>query len=76
MTVLRAIRRGELKSLWDGKTACVDCGKPAIYYDHRDYGEPLDVEPVCASCNSNRGPALYIDYAKQMREAKRNGDKK
>src|SRR3990167_672604 len=58
----RAIKRGELKSLWDGKTPCVDCGKPAICYDHRDYGKPLKVSPVCHRCNILRGPAKYIDY--------------
>jgi len=36
---------------------CWDCGKPADRYDHRDYGKPLDVQPVCLSCNSKRGPA-------------------
>lgn len=37
---------------------CVDCGKPAQCYDHRDYFKPLDVEPVCNNCNKKRGPAL------------------
>ncbi len=34
---------------------CVDCGKPAAHYDHRDYSKPLVIEPVCAKCNVNRG---------------------
>lgn len=34
---------------------CADCGKPATGYDHRDYHKPLDVEPVCTSCNKLRG---------------------
>lgn len=38
--------------------ACVDCGGPAILYDHRDYLKPLEVEPVCDGCNKRRGPAL------------------
>lgn len=38
--------------------ACVDCGKPATGYDHRDYSKPLDVVPVCQSCNCKRGPGL------------------
>lgn len=38
--------------------ACADCGKPAREYDHRDYNEPLRVEPVCHSCNVMRGPAI------------------
>lgn len=36
---------------------CVDCGASAAHYDHRDYGRPLDVEPVCHSCNMRRGAA-------------------
>jgi hypothetical protein len=34
---------------------CVDCGRPAYCYDHRDYNKPFDVVPVCAGCNSKRG---------------------
>jgi len=37
---------------------CADCGKPACQYDHRDYREPLNVAPVCRSCNIRRGPGL------------------
>lgn len=36
--------------------ACVDCGKPATDYDHRDYTKPLEIEPTCRSCNLLRGP--------------------
>lgn len=36
---------------------CADCGKPAFCYDHRDYSRPLDVAPVCRSCNWHRWPA-------------------
>lgn len=36
---------------------CVDCGDKAHDYDHRDYTEPLNVVPVCRSCNILRGPA-------------------
>lgn len=36
---------------------CVDCGKQAHHYDHRDYLEPLAVQPVCGSCNHRRGLA-------------------
>lgn len=53
--VRRAVKRGELQSAT--AFACVDCGKPAKCYDHRDYSKPLDVEPVCHSCNHKRGPA-------------------
>ena len=38
---------------------CVDCGAQAHDYDHRDYRKPLDVVPVCRSCNLKRGPAEY-----------------
>lgn len=37
---------------------CVDCGSPATVYEHRDYGRPLEVEPVCNPCNSKRGKAI------------------
>lgn len=36
---------------------CVDCSEPATEYDHRDYTKPLEVDPVCRSCNHRRGPA-------------------
>jgi len=39
--------------------ACVDCGAQAFDYDHRDYRKPLEIEPVCRSCNIKRGPALW-----------------
>lgn len=54
--VFWAIRKGKLPKL-DGSIACVDCGLPAWEYDHRDYDKPLDVEPVCLSCNKRRGRA-------------------
>ena len=37
---------------------CVDCSNPATAYDHRDYNKPLQVEPVCDSCNVIRGYAI------------------
>jgi hypothetical protein len=36
----------------------MDCGAKATAYDHRDHAKPLDVQPVCDSCNSKRGPAI------------------
>jgi len=57
--VALAIKRGELPKL-DGKIACKDCGKSATQYDHRDYNKMFEVEPVCASCNQKRGPAIFI----------------
>lgn len=54
--VAKAIRHGELPKAKN--CTCVDCGKPAFDYDHRDYLEPLNVVPVCRGCNQRRGPAL------------------
>ena len=56
--VNKAIVKGELPHLsrrFDTEIKCVDCGKPAQCWDHRDYDKPLDVEPVCGSCNGKRG---------------------
>lgn len=58
--VSRAIRNGELPSLLTTETACVDCGRRAQQYDHRDYTKPLAVEPVCRKCNYKRGPAAPL----------------
>ena len=61
--VMRAIKLGDLPSL--GGVLCFDCGAPATDYDHRDYTKPLDVDPVCRSCNCLRGPAHpYLDERK------------
>ena len=54
--VYLAKKSGELQSPKDFD--CLDCGKAAEVYDHRDYRKPLEVDPVCYSCNSLRGPAL------------------
>ena len=51
-----AKQAGLLKPL-DGSVACVDCGAPACCYDHRDYKNPLMVDPVCLRCNAVRGAA-------------------
>jgi hypothetical protein len=58
--VLKAIKLGKLAKATD--CTCVDCGKPARQYDHRDYLNPLDVVPVCVSCNQKRGPAFDSVY--------------
>lgn len=42
---------------------CVDCGADAHEYDHRDYNRPLDVDPVCRSCNRRRGTSAPIREA-------------
>jgi hypothetical protein len=43
--------------------SCVDCGDAARDYDHRDYSKPLEVVPVCRSCNQRRGPAASLSLA-------------
>lgn len=58
--VTTAIYNGDLPKL-DGGVACVDCGAPAVEYDHRDYKKPMEVDPVCKSCNQLRGPGLHRD---------------
>lgn len=57
--VAYAVKRGALPSLATGEYKCSDCDKPAEQYDHRDYARPLDVEPVCRSCNLKRGSAAW-----------------
>lgn len=42
---------------------CVDCGRRACDYDHRDYNEPLQVEPVCRPCNIRRGRAVLKKWS-------------
>lgn len=56
--VNNAIKRGELQPA--NTLTCVDCGKQARDYDHRDYSKPLDVQPVCRSCNKKRGPGVEV----------------
>jgi Zn finger protein HypA/HybF involved in hydrogenase expression len=53
--VRKAIRIGMLKS--PALLPCADCGGEATQYDHRNYAKPLEVEPVCRSCNARRGVA-------------------
>lgn len=50
-----AIKRGQLPN--PNTLKCQDCNGPAHLYDHRDYDQPLLVEPVCRSCNCYRGPS-------------------
>lgn len=48
---------------------CVDCGGQAAHYDHRDYGKPYEIAPVCRSCNVRRGPAKFpIPYTPRVVE--------
>jgi hypothetical protein len=57
--VKKAIRKGILPPV--ATLICVDCGKPAQCYEHRDYNKPLEVEPTCKSCNTRRGPAIPLN---------------
>lgn len=56
LLVKAAIELGQLRHI-DGQS-CVDCGKPAFCYDHRNYYEPLKVEPICRACNRKRPSAF------------------
>lgn len=51
--VQSALRDGRLPPVRELK--CVDCGRQAECYDHRDYLKPLDVEPLCKRCDLQRG---------------------
>lgn len=59
--VRKAIRRGALRH--PKLLLCVDCGRQAFDYDHRDYSRPLMVAPVCRRCNVLRGPASELKAA-------------
>ena len=52
-----AVKKGVLPSLRTNEIKCSDCPRRATCYDHRDYDLPLDVSPVCQSCNVRRGNA-------------------
>jgi hypothetical protein len=54
--VANEIRRQRMRPAKEYK--CVDCGGEAAIYEHRDYGKPLEVEPVCQACNLLRGHAI------------------
>lgn len=58
-----AVRKGLLPDLRYSEVACVDCGTRAEHYDHRDYSKPLEVDPVCRTCNFRRGPAAPLRSA-------------
>ena len=56
--VKTAIKNGKLKNLKEAHIPCSYCGYRATMYEHRDYNKPLDVFPVCRSCNSSLGSAI------------------
>ncbi|MDP9651932.1 hypothetical protein [Paraburkholderia caledonica] len=62
--VRKAVLRGDLPPVTNHIYA--DCGKPAQAYDHRDYSKPLEVDPVCDSCNGRRGAALPSSVANEL----------
>lgn len=55
--VCKMVRKGELIKLSKNNVPCVDCGSRAVHYEHRDYGYPREVVPVCQRCNASRGEA-------------------
>lgn len=67
--VAAAVKAGLLVNLKKDYTVCADaairltCAGRASMYDHRDYARPLDVEPVCRSCNGRRGAARKAELA-------------
>lgn len=63
-----AVKKNMLKKLSVEFVNCVDCGARARHYDHRDYNRPLDVSPVCVSCNLKRGPAKILASSHLRRE--------
>ena len=70
--VAQAVKTGDLPKV--KSQVCVDCGNQAKHYDHRDYDKPLDVDPVCVSCNLKRGKAkgphdLNIRLTKEVKDA-------
>lgn len=61
-TVLLAVRAGRLPNLRATRIPCTDCRvADAVCYDHRNYYEPLIVQPVCHPCNMHRGAATPLD---------------
>jgi|SRR5208283_4782775 len=57
--VAKAVRNGKLPNLKKEVVKCSDCDSRAVQYDHRDYNQPLKVDPVCRSCNGRRGKAKF-----------------
>lgn len=59
MSIVRHAKNTGLLPVLDGSIRCSDCANRAVCYDHRDYGKPLDVAPVCRLCNIRRGTAQW-----------------
>lgn len=69
--VHRAVKCGRLDDLKKIDKKCSFCKtNKATMYDHRDYNKPLEVNPVCASCNrklsgvKHRVKGLRLIYAR------------
>lgn len=67
--VAKAVKQGDLPPATT--VACTDCGKPAFCYDHRDYLQPLLVEPVCKRCDCLRGAGAPYDGMDPRWESRR-----
>lgn len=63
--VHKLISQGSYRPL-NGTVRCVDCGEVASVYDHRDYRWPGLVEPVCVSCNWERGPGHILSESERL----------
>ena len=59
LIVLRAIRKGTIIDLKKVFVKCRFCPDRATQHDHRDYNFPLQITPVCKSCNLKLGPAIW-----------------
>ena len=65
--VANAVRRGTLMPA--RSYYCTDCPREAEQFDHRDYTRPLDVDPVCRSCNVMRGHAdVWPEWVSRLLE--------
>ena len=62
-----AVRAGKIKAAKHYK--CVDCGRQAEHYDHRNYSKPFEIDPTCRVCNYARGPGkVGAKLMRNMRE--------
>ena len=72
--VKKAVQAGLLINLKKNDIKCTDCDNRASMYDHRDYTKPLEVEPVCRSCNIKRGSAIQFDSQEKRGWSKKFAD--
>jgi hypothetical protein len=62
--VAKAVKSGRLPRA--SNCECVDCGRVAAVYDHRDYRSPHLVDPVCKQCDSKRGHGSPRHYSEMF----------